>query len=323
MTLEALQNHLKANNQWLPLRPPISLEKHSVGGMIALAACGPERTVYGAPRDLLLGLRFIGAKGNFISTGGRVVKNVAGYDMTRLLTGSAGTLGFITRATLRVAMIPECCMAVTAGGDLDACATMATTLITSNLIPTFVVVTAPVNGKDDAEGNGTSWRLHVGFEGFAAAVRNQAGRVAEQCEAAGLQNAGLQDYDLYKGHFSCCFDRFDREDFLLRADMPQANVVKFIQSANGRRLRTDLMLDWGCGRVLGATGVLEDADWSQLGRRAARYGGHVLLEKAPVEFKQRHDVFGLKRSDWWVVQRVKSALDPNRIFAPGRLPGKV
>ena len=154
MTLEALQDQLRANGQWLPLRPPTALQKHSVGGVIALAACGPERAVYGAPRDLLLGLRFVSGKGRVIKTGGRVVKNVAGYDLTRLMAGSAGTLGVIIRANFRVAMIPERCMAVTADGDLDDCAAMATALITSNRIPNFVVATTHGNGRETVGGPG-------------------------------------------------------------------------------------------------------------------------------------------------------------------------
>jgi FAD/FMN-containing dehydrogenase len=88
-------------------------------------------------------------------------------------------------------------------------------------------------------------------------------------------------------------------------------------------LQSNVMLDLGCGRVLSGLEHVSDADWSQVCRLADRYDGHVLLEKAPVEFKQRHDIFGLKRSDWQIMHRVKTALDPNRIFAPGRLPGKV
>jgi glycolate oxidase subunit GlcD len=109
MVLEKLQKELAHHDQWLPVRPPLSLQQHSLGGMVALDASGPERMLYGAPRDLLLGLRFISGRGKIISAGGKVVKNVAGYDMTRLLTGSAGTLGFITTLTCRLATIPEYC----------------------------------------------------------------------------------------------------------------------------------------------------------------------------------------------------------------------
>lgn len=323
MHLNALQNKLRANDQWLPLRPTMSLLRHSIGGVVALAACGPERMAYGAPRDLLLGLRFISGKGHFVSTGGKVVKNVAGYDMTRLVTGSAGTLGFITRVTFRVAMIPECCTAVTAGGDLKQCAALATALITSNLIPTFLVATANGDNHVLAKEDQPNWRLHVGFEGFAGTVRDQANRVGEQCESAGLRNVALKEYDVYVGNFNPYLESLIQQTFILRADLPLANVAGFIKSAGSHLLQSNLILDLGCGRVLNGSEHVSDEDWSQLCRLADRYGGHVLLEKAPVEFKQRHDVFGLKRSDWQIMRRVKTALDPNRIFAPGRLPGKV
>jgi FAD/FMN-containing dehydrogenase len=323
MSVNELQNKLRVHDQWLPLRPSISLLRHSIGGVVALAACGPERMAYGAPRDLLLGLRFINGKGCFVSTGGKVVKNVAGYDMTRLVTGSAGTLGFITRATFRVAMIPESCTVVTAIGNLKGCAALATALLTSNLIPTFIVATANGNSHDFAKEDRPNWRLHVGFEGFTGTVRDQANRVGEQCEAKGLLNVALEEYDVYVGKFGPYLDRLIQQTFILRVELPPANVAGFIKSAGSHLSQPNVMLDLGCGRVLGGLEHVSDADWSQLCRLADRNGGHVLLEKAPVEFKQRHDVFGLKRSDWQVMHRVKNALDPNRIFAPGRLPGKV
>jgi D-lactate dehydrogenase (cytochrome)/glycolate oxidase len=220
-------------------------------------------------------------------------------------------------------MIPESCTAVTADGDLKECAALATALITSNLIPTFLVATAKGNSHDLAKEDRSNWRLHIGFEGFAGTVRDQTNRVGGQCGAAGLRNVALQDYDVYVGNFSAYLDRLVQQAFILRADLPLANVAGFIKSTDSHLLQTNVMLDLGCGRILGGLESVSDPDWSQVCRLADRYGGHVLLEKAPVEFKQRHDTFGRKRSDWQVMRRVKSALDPNRIFAPGRLPGKV
>jgi D-lactate dehydrogenase (cytochrome) len=324
MTLEAVQGQLRANGQWLPLRPPTALQKRSVGGVVALGACGPERVVYGAPRDLLLGLRFVGGKGRVIKTGGRVVKNVAGYDLTRLMAGSAGTLGFITRATFRVAMIPESCLAVTADGDLDECAAMARALLTSNRLPTFVVATARGDGREPLEATGGSiWRLHVGFEGLAGTVCDQARLVGEQCATAGLRNVGLADYDVYAGPFQRECEHLGRQAFLLRADMPQTRMADFVQSTAGALFSCPMLLDWACGRVLGGLAQISDAQWAQWSHRARQYGGHALLEKAPLAFKREHDVFGPVRSAWHVMHRVKSELDPHRIFAPGRLPGRV
>jgi len=324
MTLSALQGVLKKNGQWLPLRPTISQQRHSIGGIVALGACGPERLVYGAPRDLLLGLRFISGGGRFISTGGRVVKNVAGYDMTRLLTGSAGTLGFIIRATLRVAMIPETCMVLSADGDLRDCAATASSLVTSTLMPTFIVVTGTgTPGSRAPNGGPVKWRLHTGFEGFEKTVKYQAGRAGEMCESAGFQNISLREYDIYDGVFCSYLERFNEAAFVLRADLPRNDVSAFYDTVKGLLPDGEVIMDLGCGRILAGLKEVGDAEWKQLCRQADRCGGHLLMEKAPVAFKQRHDVFGRTRSAWQVIQRVKSALDPDGIFAPGRLPGRV
>ena len=122
LSLEKLQTDLQRHNQWLPLRPPFATLVHSLGGLAATAACGPERMTYGGVRDLMLGLRFISGRGKLISAGGQVVKNVAGYDITRLMVGSAGTLGMIVEMTLKVATLPERCCALKAHGPLYACA---------------------------------------------------------------------------------------------------------------------------------------------------------------------------------------------------------
>jgi FAD/FMN-containing dehydrogenase len=63
--------------------------------------------------------------------------------------------------------------------------------------------------------------------------------------------------------------------------------------------------------------------WSRLCDLGNQLGGHLIMEKAPVEFKNHHDVFGMARPEWKVMHRIKDALDPHHVFAPGRLPGKV
>jgi FAD/FMN-containing dehydrogenase len=216
-------------------------------------------------------------------------------------------------------------MAVTADGDLDDCAAMATALITSNRIPNFVVATTTHgNGFETMGGTGGStWRLHVGFEGLAGVVREQARQVGEQLEKSGLRNVGLADYDVYTGPFHQEWAHLGRQAFLLRADMPQTRMADFLQSASGALLANPMLLDWTCGRVLGGLAQVREANWTQWCRQAGKLGGHVLLEKAPLEFKGDHDVFGPQRSAWQVMHRVKNELDPRRIFAPGRLPGGV
>ena len=154
------------------------------GGLVALAACGPERLRYGAPRDRVLGLIFISGTARLISAGGRVVKNVAGYDLTRLFVASAGTLGFLTEVTFRVASLPQRCIALAASGSFSRCRDAAAELLQSKLEPTFVIA-LPGDAPMQPPGRG-NWQLNAGFEGFEETVDFQV----RSCPPIGRKEPG-------------------------------------------------------------------------------------------------------------------------------------
>jgi glycolate oxidase FAD binding subunit len=105
-TLGEIRDATAAHDQWLPL-DPFGDDDGSIGATVATASSGPLATFFGTPRDLVLGLEFVSGTGAIARGGGRVVKNVAGFDLTRLMIGSWGTLGAITEATLRLYARPE------------------------------------------------------------------------------------------------------------------------------------------------------------------------------------------------------------------------
>jgi glycolate oxidase subunit GlcD len=315
MSLAALQEHLQANNQWLPLRPPFFRPSSTIGSLVALAACGPERMAYGAPRDLLLGLRYIDSKGLQVTAGGRVVKNVAGYDMTRLITGSAGTLGFISEATWRVSTMPERCAAITATGSADVCAATALEIVQSKLSPIYVTC-LPDNGS----GN---WTIVVGFEGFSKTVDYQLEKCGAVLEGAKLQSLEKADYPVHEGRFGDVYEEMIRSPFILRADFPLDRVADFIKALDGGPALSQVLLDFGCGRVMAGQDAISNDDWKHICELIDQRDGHGLLVKAPDDFRQQNDVFGSPRSGWKVMHRIKAAMDPDNIFAPGCLPGKV
>ncbi|MEE9536572.1 MAG: FAD-binding oxidoreductase, partial [Desulfobacterales bacterium] len=321
LALDRLQGELADKNQWLPIRPLFSIQSHSIGGVMALGACGPERMHYGAPRDLILGLRFINGSGQKISTGGKVVKNVAGYDMTRLMIGSAGTLGLITEVTCRVTTIPERCTAISAEGSLAACAALAGKLITSQLSPVFVAA-IPAN-KEDAKIDNESWKLMTGFEGFEKIVAEQLKRTAKMLEKGGLELKNQEEYPVQDGIFGDIYIELGQSAFVLRADVPLDEVAGFVEFLSSRLTDADMFVDFGCGRMLAGFEVMQDEVWRQICDLCDQRNGHVLMERAPVEFKKQNDVFGTARPEWQIMHRIKAALDPHTIFAPGRLPGKV
>ncbi|MDP2268867.1 MAG: FAD-binding oxidoreductase, partial [Deltaproteobacteria bacterium] len=108
LTLADVQKRLTGEKRgyFLPLDPPYS-EKATIGGVIAANASGPKRYIYGSARDLLLGLKAVTPTGDIVSFGGKTVKNVSGYDMTKLMIGSWGGLGVITEITTKLLPLPE------------------------------------------------------------------------------------------------------------------------------------------------------------------------------------------------------------------------
>ena len=308
-TLESLQDLLGEHGQWLPLRPPLA-KRHTVGGVVALGACGPERLRYGAPRDLLLGLKFVSGTGRPISAGGRVVKNVAGYDVTRLLAGSAGSLGLLTELTFRVLPVPQCCIAVAASGPAAQCASAAAALLRSKCEPNFVVA-LPTDGQ---------WRFMAGFEGFQKTVESQVQTCRTLIEKAGLNGTEDRAYSPRDGMFRDFFETLCQAPFVLRADLPPDRVAELLSAQQSLLAEAEVLVDFGCGRILASMPGLSGGSWQQWCGAAREAEGHVVLEKAEDPFRRLHDVVGPDREDWPLMDRVKAALDPHGVFARGLRP---
>jgi glycolate oxidase subunit GlcD len=315
MTLGAVQEALAPHHQWLPLRPAFGVLRRTIGGIAASGALGPERLLYGAPRELLLGLRFIDGRGRLINAGGKVVKNVAGYDMTRLLAGSSGTLGLITRVTMKTATRPECCASASACGPLDACRRLATQILGSSLGAAFAVA-APDDG-------GGCWRLEVGFEGFEETVSAQLSRAEALFAKADFSAMRIEDYPVLTGPFTGLYDRIAGCAFVLRMGAPPHQADRAAALLQQPARVDSLLIDFGGGRVLAGSEDLKEAAWRDIGQQMQEMGGQAVLEKCPDEFKAHNDVFGPPRPEWALMHRVKDILDPRHVFAPGRMPGKV
>src|SRR5262249_49127967 len=127
------------NGQWLPIDPPGV--GSTLGGIVAMNSFGPLRASYGTPRDYVIGLKVITADGTLVKTGGRVVKNVAGYDLNKLFIGSFGTLGIIVETAFKLRPVPEeestCLITCSSAEPL---ATIANQIFKSQLLPLSVLL---------------------------------------------------------------------------------------------------------------------------------------------------------------------------------------
>jgi glycolate oxidase FAD binding subunit len=168
-TLADIERVTRAEGQWLPLHP-FGSPQGTLGATVATASAGPLASAYGTPRDHLLGCEFVSGTGDVVRAGGRVVKNVAGFDLVRLATGAWGTLGVITEVTVRLRARPvvECTLAVPAGADAAW-----RWLRAADFAPLAAELVSPALARLLGAGDGTTLLLRLGGnDAFIRAARD-------------------------------------------------------------------------------------------------------------------------------------------------------
>ena len=174
-TLDEVAQTTAAHGQWLTLDPHGDSARATIGATIATASFGPLAHHFGAPRDVTLGVEFVTGAGDVVRGGGRVVKNVAGFDLTRLLTGSWGSLGVITEATLRLRAIPavQVTLAISLGGAATAIEGARASLRALPFVPMAAELVDDTLGRSLSLGGATLLVRLGGNEEAVAAQREQ------------------------------------------------------------------------------------------------------------------------------------------------------
>jgi FAD/FMN-containing dehydrogenase len=181
VTLAQLQARLAEHNQWLPIDAP-GADTLTIGALVGANKSGPRRFGYGTIREHLLGIKVVLADGRVIKAGGKVVKNVAGYDLCKLFVGSHGTLGVIVEATFKVLPRPESELFIKRGSaQLDELAPLLQQVSQSPLTPVVL----------DLHGSQAGHTFVLGFAGAREDVEWQR----EQAKALGFTESGALDYD--------------------------------------------------------------------------------------------------------------------------------
>ncbi len=311
-TLAGLQAVVGQGGQRLALDETVS--GGSIGGTLATNASGPRRVAIGTARDLLIGITMVRADGVVAKAGGRVVKNVAGYDVGKLLIGSFGTLGVITEAVFRLHPAPPArrWLSVTVGGP-DQAQQVVQSVLHAQAVPAAIEV-------DWADGRGT---VSVLLEGRDEGVAGRATTVAEL-----LGETVTQSEDPPVGGSTYPWDTRAAGD-------ERATALKLTFALSG--LADVLAVAGETGvRVLGsagagvAYGVIESgtdvADVAttvdRLRRTSTQHGGTVVVVDAPADVKASLDVWGpIPALD--LMRRVKHEFDPDHRLAPGRFAGGI
>jgi len=345
ISLAQVQETLASKNQFLPVNPPYGSEA-CLGGLVATNLSGPWRYAYGSWRDFVLGMRVVTGYGELVRTGGRVVKNVAGYDLAKLFIGSLGTLGIIVEANFRVFPQPAQTASWVSGfNELRAALTASTRIVHSVLQPLAVelldsTVTKLLSWQTPLAGS--RWLLVVQAGGVAkvlARYEQELSQLARQAQAAFFtQVVNKEEETLWAG--ICNYARAVREASpaatLLKASLPlnrlEAFLIEAMKVAERSELSAAVNVRAGTGIVYFALlpAALEEATLEKLApacteiiHLGSKLSGSVVVEWCPTALKRKVNVWGALRNDFALMQGLKQAFDPDRVMNPGRFLGRL
>jgi glycolate oxidase FAD binding subunit len=325
VTLSALQQTLRARGQWLSLDPP-DVERATVGGVVAANAAGPRRHLYGTVRDLLIGLTVVTADGAVVRGGGKVVKNVAGYDLPKLFIGSWGTLGIVVEATFKLRPVPDAERLLAVRFDrLKDCGAAVRGVLASDLVPTAVDVVDAVAAT--ALGLAGEPALVVGLDGLREQIDWQAAELTALVGPLGGRDVTTLPEAAWSRLATAARDAVGAAAAVMTFSVLPTLVVETMEQGAQAARQRGLASAWSAHAGVGAvTAVLRAepepaavaavlAEWRGI---AAGGGGHATLAWAPLAVKSRVPVWDEAGAAGRIMQRIKAQLDPGNVLNPGR-----
>jgi glycolate oxidase FAD binding subunit len=317
ITLNVVQATIAPQRQCVPFDAPFPGQS-TIGGIIAANLNGPRRSSFGSVRDLVIGMKVILGTGEQIKAGGKVVKNVAGYDMCKLFTGSLGTLGIITEVTVRVAPLPQSRATIVVNGTLQQAIELADALADSKLLPSAVFLFNDARGQD--------WQLTVCFEGFEQCVARQLRDLENLSKAIDMRAESLnadnqlrvwreiQDLPLTPGRL------------VYRVTVPRRAVAELLIAVQSWRAAAEMPtitadLTMGTVWIVCAANKIATSYFPKLTSLAQRARGHAVMFAAPAELKSGIEVWGPAAPTLALMGEIKRRFDPAAILNPGRFVG--
>ncbi len=311
---------LGLRNQELPFEPIDyrgllgSTGEPTIGSVAAANLSGPRRIMAGAARDSLIGVRFVNGRGEAVKSGGRVMKNVTGLDLVKLMAGSWGTLGFLTEVTFKVLPKAERAATLIFRGLDDARAIEALSQALGS--PYEITGAAHIPSVDQA---GASTLLRI--EGFSFSVEYRLGELRRL-----LKRYGTPDIVERKGADALWQSVRDatliadpRDRAVWRVSTAPTKAPE-LTAAIARSLDARWFYDWGGGLVWIATDPRGDAGAAAIRKALRTTGGHATLVRAPAEVRAAVDVFEPQADALMRVSAgIKASFDPAGIFSPGRM----
>ena len=346
ITLDALQRELGVSRQFVPLESPLP-GRATVGGTLSTASTGPMALAFGPPRDWLIGIGVVGVDGEATKAGGRVVKNVTGYDLNKLYTGSLGTLGVIVEASFKVSPIqPENYALVAPFDSMEEAVVAGREALNLPAGPmSFLAVTGGLARHFLASHPGSPLGQALGerlgglglcfFSGRAGAVQRRMEDTSAALLNAGAVDALAIDGEGPSGARQWATDLGWQEDSLpalaMRITAPRRIVPALTETCMSIGLLeapSEMLADPGFGtvRLLFWGEADEDAILAAIAdvRQAARqHGGTAVIEICHPSIKVKLDVWGEEPSGMEIMRRIKERFDPQRLLNRGRFMGRL
>ena len=315
--LVEIQEKLHATGQFLPLDPAYP-NTATLGGIIATADTGSWRQGYGGVRDLVLGISFVRADGKIAKAGGRVVKNVAGYDLMKLLTGSYGTLGIITQVTLRTYPLPPASQTIILTGDHTSIATAASSLLASSLTPTCGdILSESVVKKLEIEGG---MGLIIRFQSIPNSVAEQCQKVQAMADKLGLQTmvkTEEQEAQVWSKLNQLIHPPATDNTITCKIGILPNAAVEFCHHLGKLTDSKGLgIINFGSG--LGKLQLEQSNCIEELRDYCQKRQGFLSILTSSSQLKSQIEPWGYAGNSQEIMQGMKKQFDPQNIFSPGR-----
>jgi glycolate oxidase FAD binding subunit len=338
VTATALQEALAREGQWLPIGSAFH-ERATIGGILAADSASPLRYGYGGPRDFTLGMEFVTGDASVAKSGGRVVKNVSGYDLHKLLIGSLGTLAVITRANFKTFPAPPVRrMFVARFAGCAAAMAFCAAIRKSPLDPKLVEAISPelarvipANAVFRAQLPADGWSVVTGVAAQQPVVERHAKELAARAARAGASEFAAYDGKGERELFGWLSDfpasvlAAEPAAVIFRiATLPSATAAlaeRLVAIAQQAQIPHTTKLSAYGLTYFALLGEAQTATLSAIFRAATEAGATARIEWAPLEVKRAISVWGEARPDFDLMRRVKKVFDPGNVLSPRRFAG--
>ena len=329
---------------FLALDPP-NTQNATLGGIVATNDSGPKRFIYGTSRDIILGIKAVFPNGDIVVSGGKAVKNVAGYDMTKMLIGSMGALGIICGITFRITPRPdaEATLLLPFNGLKEAAGYLRKILHSKYYPAALELMNAKMAGSFGATAAlKGKYVAAIALEGIEEAVARQNADLGEMGRQEGATDVVTLKADAHREFWTAYRDfagelaKIHPNLISLKANFSLSRVTEMVSAFEGAIQEAGLESALACragNGILFATLPLGDDPGAKtaaavgligkLTAESVRNEGNLIVERAPKTIKEKVSVWGQTRSDVVVVRRLKEKLDPSGILNPGRYVGGV